>query len=557
MCQRQLGLLHADALQGEGSLECLRVQRLARGVKTSWQAVSPDGNELAFTTIKRFESAKSQQLLYDLVVVNLHDYQSRTVATDLKLSEPARAMSWSPDSRQLSYIEGGPQAKAECYLISATGGTPRKAINGPLELDRSVFPPPAPVWDSNGQSLYLISSTKELWEIELTSGSARKVASVPNRTIVEILGTNTESAVTSACKSGKCLSLVTRDPQSKQMGLYRVDLKEGKIQKLLEENKDYSAASANANNIFFIAEEAQQPPDIWQLELDSVRFKKITTTNPQLNPVTMGQSKLVEWRDTDGNKLSGALLLPSNYQKDRQYPLIVYLYGGSLGSNSLNRFGFGPQGENFQLFATRGYAVLYPDIPMKLGTPMQDIAKAVLPGVNKVIELGIADPDRLGVMGHSYGGYSTLSIIVQSTRFNAAVCSAGTANLFSQYGEFGEDGMTLGVGWAEDGQGRLAGSPWEFRERYIENSPYFYLDRVTTPVLIIQGTRDRNVYPFNSDELFVALRRLGKTALYLKYVGEDHGRWSLKNQIDRNYRLIRWFDEHLKAQTTNTSVKTK
>jgi dipeptidyl aminopeptidase/acylaminoacyl peptidase len=188
---------------------------------------------------------------------------------------------------------------------------------------------------------------------------------------------------------------------------------------------------------------------------------------------------------------------------------------------------------------------------------MQDIAKAVLPGVNKAIELGIADPDKLGVMGHSYGGYSTLSLIVQSTRFKAAVCSAGIANLFSQYGAFGEDGMTIGVGWAEDGQGRLAGSPWEFRERYIENSPYFYLDRVITPVLIIQGTKDRNVYPLNSDELFVALRRLGKQAVYLKYVGEEHGAWTPKNQIDRGYRIIQWFDDHLKAQPTNSSVKTQ
>src|ERR1044071_3086078 len=202
-------------------------------------------------------------------------------------------------------------------------------------------------------------------------------------------------------------------------------------------------------------------PDIWLLDLDSFRSKQLTTINPQVNSVTMGRSKLLEWIDTDGNKLNGALLLPSNYHEDRQYPLIVYVYGGSRGSNSINHFGLRQLGENLQLFATRGYAVFYPDIPLKVGTPMQDIAKAVLPGVNKAIELGIADPDKLGVMGHSYGGYSTLSLIVQSTRFKAAVCSAGIANLFSQYGAFGEDGMTIGVGWAEDGQGRLAGSPWE------------------------------------------------------------------------------------------------
>ena len=530
------------------------IRRLARGIKTSWQSVSPDGNELAFTTITRFQSGKSQQLLYDLVVVNLHDYQSRTIASDLKLSEPGRAISWSPDSKQLSYVEGGPQAKPECYLVSSTGGVPWKATKeSTLEIDRSEFPPPAPVWDLDGQHLYVISSTKELWKIELRSGTARKVVSISDRTIVGIVRNDTSATTTSVCKGGQCLTLLTRDTRSKQMGLYLVELKEGRTNKLFEDNKEYSAVLTNGHHIFFIAEDAQHSSDIWQLDLDSFRSKQLTTTNPQLNSVTMGRSKLLEWIDADGNKLNGALLLPSNYHEDRQYPLIVYVYGGSRGSNSINHFGLRQLGENLQLFATRGYAVLYPDIPLKVGTPMQDIAKTVLPGVNRAIELGVVDPNRVGVMGHSYGGYSTLSLIVQSTRFKAAVCSAGSANLFSYYGEFGNDGMTPGVGWAEDGQGRLAGSPWEFRERYIENSPYFYLDRVTTPVLIIQGTNDRNVYTFNSDELFVALRRLGKEAVYLKYIGEEHGGWSPKNQVDRNNRIIQWFDDHLKARNIDAS----
>ena len=531
------------------------IRRLALGVKSSWQSVAPNGNELAFTTITRFQSAKSQQLLYDLVVVNLNDYQSRTIASDLNLSEPGRAISWSPDSKQLSYVEGGPQAKAHCYLISIMGGSPREAIKGSsLEIDRTQFPPPAPVWDSDGQHLYVISSTKELWEIELMSGNTRKVAVVPNRIIVEIAESDTTRQATQDCRSGRCLTLVTRDVQSKQMGLFMVDLKEGEVQQLLEENKYYSAALTNGNNIFFIAEDVERPPDVWRFDLKSLQARQLTNTNPKLNSMTLGASKLVKWMTNDGKKVNGALLLPSNYQKDKTYPLITYVRGGVLGSDSVNRFGFRhQQGENLQLFATRGYAVLYPDIPMKTGTPMRDIADAVLPGVSKVIELGIADPDQLGIMGHSYGGYSTLSIIVQTIRFKAAVCSAGPANLFSLYGQFGEDGMTRGVGASEDGEGRLAGSPWEFRERYIENSPYFYLDRVRTPLLIIQGTKDTAVSPFISDELFVALRRLGKNAVYLKYVGEDHGAWSPKNQIDRLHRIIQWFDEHLKSQNIETS----
>src|SRR5260370_6409413 len=102
---------------------------------------------------------------------------------------------------------------------------------------------------------------------------------------------------------------------------------------------------------------------------------------------------------------------------------------------------------------------------------MADIAKTVLPGIDRAIERGVADRERLGVMGHSYGGYSTYALIVQTTRFKAAVASAGNANLLSEYLQLGKDGGSFGIGWAETGQGRMAGTPWQYRERYVENSP--------------------------------------------------------------------------------------
>src|SRR6266536_4930004 len=114
-----------------------------------------------------------------------------------------------------------------------------------------------------------------------------------------------------------------------------------------------------------------------------------------------------------------------------------------------------------------------------------------MPGVDKIVELGIADPDRLGVMGHSYGGYSTLALIVQTTRFKAAIDYAGYANIMSQYGSMLNDGSRhFGIAWNEEGRGSMGGSPWQYRDRYIENSPVFFLDRVQTPLLIIQGTAD-------------------------------------------------------------------
>ena len=229
-----------------------------------------------------------------------------------------------------------------------------------------------------------------------------------------------------------------------------------------------------------------------------------------------------------------------------------------MGSDNVNLFGLASNHlDNMQLLATRGYAVLYPDVPLNLGTPMADIAKTVIPAVNKVIDLGIADPDRIGVMGYSYGGYSTLALVVQTMLFRAAIDGAGPGDLFARYSVLAPNGSAPGIAWAEEGQGRMGGTPWQFRDRYIENSPTFYLDRVETPVLIIQGGMDRAVPSYLSDEVFVGLRRLGKRVVYAKYEGEDHSAilWNYANQTDYCNRVIAWFEQEMAPRDTGKSGK--
>ena len=126
---------------------------------------------------------------------------------------------------------------------------------------------------------------------------------------------------------------------------------------------------------------------------------------------------------------------------------------------------------------------------------------------------------------------------------------SGDSDLIGSYGEMRDDGSAYGVAMAERGQGAMGGTPWEQRERYIENSPFFYLDRIQTPLLIIQGSDDTAVAPFLGDQIFVALRRLGKETEYARYEGEDHSpsqQWSYEHQVDLAHRMIRWLDCHLK-----------
>jgi len=160
-------------------------------------------------------------------------------------------------------------------------------------------------------------------------------------------------------------------------------------------------------------------------------------------------------------------------------------------------------------------------------------------------------------MGHSYGGYSVLSLIVQTTRFKAAVVMAGAGDLFGFYGEMQDDGTAYGVALTEEGQGAIGGTPWERRDGFIENSPFFYYDRIQTPVLIIQGTDDAAVASFLGDQTFVALRRLGKEVEYAKYAGERHSpaqEWSYANQVDFCTRMIAWFERYVKGSPQPSSI---
>jgi dipeptidyl aminopeptidase/acylaminoacyl peptidase len=260
---------------------------------------------------------------------------------------------------------------------------------------------------------------------------------------------------------------------------------------------------------------------------------------------------LIGWHTADGKELHGGLVLPSAYHEGQRYPLVVCVYGGAGLSDAIHSYGGSSSCDfNLQLLATRGYAVLYADswITANGGRPLQEIGQSVLPGIDQAIALGIADPERIGVMGQSYGAYSTLALVTQSTRFKAAVSVDGFSDLLAKYGQMEPDGTPSGVLWAEDTQGNMGGTPWQYRDRYIENSPFFFLDRVQAAVLLIHGTADHTVEPWLGDQTFVGLRRLGKEVTYVKYRNAGHATndRSYEDQVDYCNRIIDWFDKYLR-----------
>jgi dipeptidyl aminopeptidase/acylaminoacyl peptidase len=546
---RQLrNLVSVDVGNGE-------ISTLVHETRIMAYLLSPDGSRIAYTIPARLEKPGSQQILYDLAVVGIAGNQARILASEIPLDSNGDRFRWSPDSRRIAYRESGPGTYGDCYVAAVDGKSPQNVTRLSLETDvRSSAGSEEPLWDGQGKTIFFLRGGA-LWRADVSERSATKLAEIPGREIREMIPRSRNLLWT--LDDGASTVVVTYDNSGKQDGFYKIDLRSGKSIRLLESGRCYTCVRASrkftvaddGRRLVYFEEDAGHSPDLWTSDAGLQSVRRLTHLNPQLDKYEMGAAQLVRWLSDDGQSLQGTLLLPSDYKAGVRYPLIVWVYGGSLLSNDFDQFGLVTPGPfNMQLLATRGYAVLLPDMPLGVGTQMADIAKTVLPGVNKVIELGIADPAHLGVMGHSFGGYSTLSLIVQTTRFSAAIEASGFSDTVGDYGEMTKAGTAFAISTEEHGSGSMGGTPWDVRDRYIANSPVFFFDRVQTPLLIIHGAEDTTVAPYLGDEVFVDLRRLGKDVEYARYEGEGHSpvNWRYANQVDFCNRVIAWFDKYLK-----------
>ena len=203
---------------------------------------------------------------------------------------------------------------------------------------------------------------------------------------------------------------------------------------------------------------------------------------------------------------------------------------------------------NFPMFTSNGYAVFLPDIRFEVGHPGRSSTKTMINAAQKLIDLGIADPDKIGLQGHSWAGYQSAFMVTKTDMFKAVVSGAPVSNMTSAY-----SGIRLKSGLArqfqyETGQSRIGKNLFEAPELYIENSPVFFADKVNTPIMIMFGDKDGAVPWQEGIQYYLALRRAGKDAIFLQYEGEPHHLKKFPNQVDFSIRMMEYFDHHLKGK---------
>ena len=344
------------------------------------------------------------------------------------------------------------------------------------------------------------------------------------------------------------LLLTAQKETTKETGFYRDSL-QGAAEplRLTMAAKKFGAPlmAKRADVTVLTASRFDEFPDLLATDSTFARMRKVSDANPQKKDLHWGTAELVAFKNTDGVPLGGILYKPENFDASKKYPLLVYIY--ERLSDGLHTF-VDPSPShrvNATLYASNGYLVLFPDIVYTPGYPGESALKCVISAVQRVVDMGVVDEKRIGIQGHSWGGYQIAYMVTRTNRFAAAAPGALVANMTSAY-----DGIRYGAGVPrqfqyERGQSRIGGSLWEYPMRYLDNSPLFRADQVKTPLLMLHNDRDDAV-PFTQGiEFFLALRRLEKEVYFFNYNGEPHGLRKRANQRDYAIRLFDFFGHFL------------
>ncbi len=306
--------------------------------------------------------------------------------------------------------------------------------------------------------------------------------------------------------------------------------------------------SKDGSTIVFEAADGNRPNDLYAVSGAMKEPRRLSELNPQLQPRQLGKTELITYLDSDGKKLNGVLYYPVGYEAGKKYPTVLIVYE-QFFDDVFNTFN--------SILTANGYAVLQPSVEFETGFPGEAWLKGATAAVNKAIEMGVADPDRLGLQGTSYGGYATNLLITQTTRFKAAVNISGKVDMISFY----TDSPRLGVRnihAPEKSQDRLGATLWQQPQKYIQHSAIMFADRIKTPLLIMNGEQDHNVPARQGMEMYYALRRLNKEVEWVSYINGGHGMPTSTIEEVRDYtrRIVEWYDGHLKKPATGGATDT-
>jgi dipeptidyl aminopeptidase/acylaminoacyl peptidase len=521
--------------------------------------VSPDGKTVAFTGYEPpadEEKNKKEKRDYRVVDANPENHSIYVIPAEAdaegrraarKLTDGKRHVTefaWSPDSAKIAFAHW--QAPAVDYWpttelseIDVSSGalkqiaTPHSTLVSPtysrdgryLAFVKSLTEPPR--WASDDGIVLVNRSTGEARNLPVTSDEQPNILGWAGDAIVFI------------------------EPKRTHGAIYSMPV-DGPPRTLFEPAKGVvNAGSAHLNGsgttLGLPMESPDEPPEAYVMALASSTPVRVSRANVDLPRLPLGKTEVIRWKSTDGLDVEGLLTYPVNYESGKQYPLILNIHGGPtgvFGETFIGRSSLYP----IAVFAARGYAVLRPNPRGSSGYGKQfrfanyndwggKDYEDIQAGVDRAIAMGVADPDRLAVMGWSYGGYMTSWTITQTHRFKAAVVGAGVTNLWSFTGTSDIPGFLPDY---------FGGEPWQQFDNFQKHSPITFVKNVTTPTLVLHGEADQRVPTSQGYEYYHALKREGVTAKMVVYPRQPHGPQEPKFILDIMQRHLDWVDKYVR-----------
>ena len=492
--------------------------------------------------------------------------RSLMLKAQITSSQGAHVFGASPDGKNFLYWKDG-----QFNLFDLNSGTSRLLTRNGVNFTDREFDHPGPKpsygvagWTEDGKGVVL-NHRYDLWLYPLDGGAPTNLTGgigaqkeirfrVVNTDPVEGLGPR-ERARAVAIDLTRPVLLSAYGQWTKKAGFY--ELRDGKLRELIFDDAAFTfvGKAARADRYLFSRETFREFPDLSVSGLEFKDAKTITNVNPQQSEYNWGRRVLFDFKNKQGVRLQGILALPDDYKPGEKRPMIVSFY--EKNSQNLHRYPnpsyITGMGSIPAEAVTKGYITMLPDVHFNTRTSHQDMLDAVEAATRKVIELGYADPKRIGVHGHSYGGEGAAFIATQSKLFAAVGMGAGVTDLSSDffqnwgwsYQVLGRDGSN-GFDYYLYGQGRKGTTPWESPDLYRHESAIMHAPKVGQPVLIMHGTADPTVSFSEGLNFYNALRFLEKPAWLLAYPGEGHGLRGLANRRDLTVRYMQFFDHYLK-----------
>lgn len=504
--------------------------------------------------------------------VNPADYYRINIATGEKTrfaTEINRTLGYSPDGRYYLYqkVEDGEASLLVMDLktnkiTNISEKAPVSFIDAEYIYDHEGSPYGLAGWAKDGKSV-IVNHKYDLWQLALDGSKATNITQGEGeKEQIVFRYISLDSAPSFGFGFGfgggpakyidtkKPLMLSAYGDINKNSGFYSLNIGKSPKKLVFEDVRFGRPMKAeNADVVLVTKETFVDFPDYYATNQSFKNLKRVTDANPQQAEYAWGSRKLIEFENGKGKTVQGTLTLPANYEPGKRYPTIIYFYETMSERHNQYSMPVYDDRPHMSTYASDGYMVFMPDMYFEIGYPGTSSLDGITSAAQAIIDQGYADPDNIGLQGHSWGGYQTSFILTQTDMFKTIVTGAPPTNLASFYNNIYGSTGTNHHGIMETGQVRMGRNvtPWSSPEAYERENPMVYVPNISTPFLLLHGTADGAVDWSQGLEFYNAARRMGKEVIFLSYPDEGHHLANRANQIDFQTRMKEYFDYHLKG----------